>query len=147
MLLTARMLIRQNSEITSGHHQHLIGVVSRYAERREKNRDRRQGRVRRSRSRLPSRVHPPLRRRAPAQHHCGTATSDRPQDLDPRPRIADALAHASYMPVMDGDYPARSCEDARCPAGDFLGRQDRPSSSRRAQGRHYLLQLTSRTTR
>lgn len=82
-----------------------------------------------------------------SQHHYeDPATSNRPQTSIREANIADALAHASYTPVMDGDADPGEVVWTWVPyQEDSSVGKDRPAVVIGAQGEGvYLLQLTSK---
>lgn len=82
-----------------------------------------------------------------SQHHYeDPATSNRPQTSIREASIADALAHASYTPVMDGDADPGEVVWTWVPyQEDSSVGKDRPAVVIGAQGEGvYLLQLTSK---
>ena len=85
--------------------------------------------------------------RSGSQHHYeDPATSNRPQTSIREASIADALAHASYTPVMDGDADPGEVVWTWVPyQEDSSVGKDRPAVVIGAQGEGvYLLQLTSK---
>ena len=82
-----------------------------------------------------------------SQHHYeDPATSNRPKTSIREASIADALAHASYTPVMDGDADPGEVVWTWVPyQEDASVGKDRPAVVIGAQGEGvYLLQLTSK---
>ena len=79
-------------------------------------------------------------------HYEDPATSNRPQTSIREANIADALAHASYTPVMDGDADPGEVVWTWVPyQEDSSVGKDRPAVVIGAQGEGvYLLQLTSK---
>ena len=79
-------------------------------------------------------------------HYEDPATSNRPQTSIREASIADALAHASYTPVMDGDADPGEVVWTWVPyQEDASVGKDRPAVVIGAQGEGvYLLQLTSK---
>lgn len=79
-------------------------------------------------------------------HYEDPATSNRPQTSIREASIADALAHASYTPVMDGDADPGEVIWTWVPyQEDASVGKDRPAVVIGAQGEGvYLLQLTSK---
>ncbi len=79
-------------------------------------------------------------------HYEDQATSNRPQTSIREASIADALAHASYTPVMDGDADPGEVVWTWVPyQEDSSVGKDRPAVVIGAQGEGvYLLQLTSK---
>ena len=79
-------------------------------------------------------------------HYEDPATSNRPQTSIREASIADALAHASYTPVMDGDADPGEVVWTWVPyQEDSSVGKDRPAVVIGAQGEGvYLLQLTSK---
>ena len=79
-------------------------------------------------------------------HYEDPATSNRPQTSIREASIADALAHASYTPVMDGDADPGEVIWTWVPyQEDAAVGKDRPAVVIGAQGEGvYILQLTSK---
>ena len=79
-------------------------------------------------------------------HYEDPATSDRPQTSIREASIADALAHASYTPIMDGDADPGEVIWTWVPyQEDASVGKDRPAVVIGAQGEGvYILQLTSK---
>lgn len=89
----------------------------------------------------------PSRPNSGSHHHYeDPATSNRPQTSIREASIADALAHASYTPVMDGDADPGEVVWTWVPyQEDSSVGKDRPAVVIGAQGEGvYLLQLTSK---
>ena len=82
----------------------------------------------------------------PKHHYEDPATSNRPKTSIREASIADALAHASYTPVMDGDADPGEVVWTWVPyQEDASVGKDRPAVVIGAQGEGvYLLQLTSK---
>jgi len=83
---------------------------------------------------------------ARGDHHQDPATSNRPSTSIREASIADALAHASYQPVMDGDADPGEVVWTWVPyQEDTSVGKDRPAVVIGAQGEGvYILQLTSK---
>ena len=84
--------------------------------------------------------------RGNAHRYEDPATSNRPHTSIREASIADALAHASYQPIMDGDADPGEVVWTRVPyQEDASVGKDRPAVVIGAQGEGvYLLQLTSK---
>lgn len=89
----------------------------------------------------------PSRPNSGSHHHYeDPATSNRPQTSIREASIADALAHASYTPVMDGDADPGEVIWTWVPYQEYASvGKDRPAVVIGAQGEGvYILQLTSK---
>ena len=96
----------------------------------------------------PTHTHKPSDRSRPhgCSQHQDPATSKRPHTSIREASIADALAHASYQPIMDGDADPGEVVWTWVPyQEDASVGKDRPAVVIGAQGEGvYLLQLTSK---
>lgn len=102
----------------------------------------------RSTTNTPTHTHKPSDRPRPhgSSQHQDPATSKRPRTSIREASIADALAHASYQPIMDGDADPGEVVWTWVPyQEDASVGKDRPAVVIGAQGEGvYLLQLTSK---
>lgn len=102
----------------------------------------------RSTTSTPTRTPKPSDRSRPhgSSQHQDPATSKRPRTSIREASIADALAHASYQPIMDGDADPGEVVWTWVPyQEDASVGKDRPAVVIGAQGEGvYLLQLTSK---
>ena len=102
----------------------------------------------RSTTSTPTRTPKPSDRSRPhgSSQHQDPATSKRPRTSIREASIADALAHASYQPIMDGDADPGEVVWTWVPyQEDSSVGKDRPAVVIGAQGEGvYLLQLTSK---
>ena len=102
----------------------------------------------RSTTSTPTRTPKPSDRSRPhgSSQHQDPATSKRPRTSIREASIADALAHASYQPIMDGDADPGEVVWTWVPyQEDTSVGKDRPAVVIGAQGEGvYLLQLTSK---
>ena len=102
----------------------------------------------RSTTSTPTHPHEPSDRSRPhgSSQHQDPATSKRPRTSIREASIADALAHASYQPIMDGDADPGEVVWTWVPyQEDASVGKDRPAVVIGAQGEGvYLLQLTSK---
>ena len=102
----------------------------------------------RSTTNTPTHTHKPSDRSRPhgSPQHQDPATSKRPRTSIREASIADALAHASYQPIMDGDADPGEVVWTWVPyQEDASVGKDRPAVVIGAQGEGvYLLQLTSK---
>lgn len=102
----------------------------------------------RSTTSTPTRTPKPSDRSRPhgSSQHQDPATSKRPRTSIREDSIADALAHASYQPIMDGDADPGEVVWTWVPyQEDASVGKDRPAVVIGAQGEGvYLLQLTSK---
>ncbi len=102
----------------------------------------------RSTTSRPTHPHEPSDRSRPhgSSQHQDPATSKRPRTSIREASIADALAHASYQPIMDGDADPGEVVWTWVPyQEDASVGKDRPAVVIGAQGEGvYLLQLTSK---
>lgn len=127
----------------------LIGVISGTTEEAQKNTATTETPQRQSskRSAPKPRSSTSSSTRSGSQHHYeDPATSNRPKTSIREASIADALAHASYTPVMDGDADPGEVVWTWVPyQEDTSVGKDRPAVVIGAQGEGvYLLQLTSK---
>ena len=124
----------------------LIGVISGTTEEAQKNTETPQ-RQSSKRSAPTPRSSTSSSTRSGSQHHYeDPATSNRPKTSIREASIADALAHASYTPVMDGDADPGEVVWTWVPyQEDASVGKDRPAVVIGAQGEGvYILQLTSK---
>ena len=127
----------------------LIGVISGATEEAQKNTATTKTGQRQSAKKSTPKPHSPS---SSSAHSCSQhryedpATSNRPKTSIREASIADALAHASYTPVMDGDADPGEVVWTWVPyQEDASVGKDRPAVVIGAQGEGvYLLQLTSK---
>ena len=135
----------------------LIGVISGAAEEAQSNASkpsqRQSGSTQKSSTGTPKSSSPKPRSSSSSRPNSGShhhyedpATSDRPQTSIREASIADALAHASYTPIMDGDADPGEVIWTWVPyQEDASVGKDRPAVVIGAQGEGvYILQLTSK---
>ena len=135
----------------------LIGVISGAAEEAQSNASkpsqRQSGSTQKSSTGKPKSSSPKPRASSSSRPNSGShhhyedpATSNRPQTSIREASIADALAHASYTPIMDGDADPGEVIWTWVPyQEDASVGKDRPAVVIGAQGEGvYLLQLTSK---
>ncbi len=135
----------------------LIGVISGAAEEAQSNASkpsqRQSGSTQKSSTGKPKSSSPKPRASSSSRPNSGShhhyedpATSNRPQTSIREASIADALAHASYTPIMDGDADPGEVIWTWVPyQEDASVGKDRPAVVIGAQGEGvYILQLTSK---
>ena len=135
----------------------LIGVISGAAEEAQSNASkpsqRQSGSAQKSSTGKPKSSSPKPRASSSSRPNSGSphhyedpATSNRPQTSIREASIADALAHASYTPIMDGDADPGEVIWTWVPyQEDASVGKDRPAVVIGAQGEGvYILQLTSK---
>ena len=135
----------------------LIGVISGAAEEAQSNASkpsqRQSGSTQKSSTGTPKSSSPMPRSSSSSRPNSGShhhyedpATSNRPQTSIREASIADALAHASYTPIMDGDADPGEVIWTWVPyQEDASVGKDRPAVVIGAQGEGvYILQLTSK---
>lgn len=135
----------------------LIGVISGAAEEAQSNASkpsqRQSGSTQKSSTGKPKSSSPKPRSSSSSRPNSGShhhyedpATSNRPQTSIREASIADALAHASYTPIMDGDADPGEVIWTWVPyQEDASVGKDRPAVVIGAQGEGvYILQLTSK---
>ena len=135
----------------------LIGVISGAAEEAQSNASkpsqRQSGSTQKSSTGTPKSSSPKPRASSSSRpnsdshhHYEDPATSNRPQTSIREASIADALAHASYTPIMDGDADPGEVIWTWVPyQEDASVGKDRPAVVIGAQGEGvYILQLTSK---
>ena len=135
----------------------LIGVISGAAEEAQSNASkpsqRQSGSTQKSSTGTPKSSSPKPRASSSSRPNSGSphhyedpATSNRPQTSIREASIADALAHASYTPIMDGDADPGEVIWTWVPyQEDASVGKDRPAVVIGAQGEGvYILQLTSK---
>ena len=135
----------------------LIGVISGAAEEAQSNASkpsqRQSGSTQKSSTGTPKLSSPKPRASSSSHPNSGShhhyedpATSNRPQTSIREASIADALAHASYTPIMDGDADPGEVIWTWVPyQEDTSVGKDRPAVVIGAQGEGvYILQLTSK---
>ena len=135
----------------------LIGVISGAAEEAQSNASkpsqRQSGSTQKSSTGTPKSSSPKPRASSLSRPNSGShhhyedpATSNRPQTSIREASIADALAHASYTPIMDGDADPGEVIWTWVPyQEDASVGKDRPAVVIGAQGEGvYILQLTSK---
>lgn len=135
----------------------LIGVISDAAEEAQSNASepsqRQSGSTQKSSTGTPKSSSPKPRSSSSSRPNSGShhhyedpATSNRPQTSIREASIADALAHASYTPIMDGDADPGEVIWTWVPyQEDASVGKDRPAVVIGAQGEGvYILQLTSK---
>lgn len=135
----------------------LLGVISGAAEEAQSNASkpsqRQSGSTQKSSTGTPKSSSPKPRSSSSSRPNSGShhhyedpATSNRPQTSIREASIADALAHASYTPIMDGDADPGEVIWTWVPyQEDASVGKDRPAVVIGAQGEGvYILQLTSK---
>lgn len=135
----------------------LLGVISGAAEEAQSNASkpsrRQSNSTQKSSTSKPTSSSPKPRPSSPSHTNSGShhhyedpATSNRPQTSIREASIADALAHASYTPIMDGDADPGEVIWTWVPyQEDASVGKDRPAVVIGAQGEGvYILQLTSK---
>lgn len=135
----------------------LLGVISGAAEEAQSNASkpsqRQSGSTQKSSTGTPKSSSPKPRASSSSRPNSGSphhyedpATSNRPQTSIREASIADALAHASYTPIMDGDADPGEVIWTWVPyQEDASVGKDRPAVVIGAQGEGvYILQLTSK---